>query len=564
MRGFEAVRSDMLPGVLGVLLLKLRVNPEMTETSVAEPPDTGEDAEEGPGENRLREPLSLLILFLVCLCAVALLKPDGDPDLFARLAVGKLVVETGQVTVHDPFSYTPKKPEWIDHEWGAGVVFYAVASVAGQKGLLILKALLMFGTLVFMYLRARRATGQPPSLMYHLLLVGALHLGFLATIRAQTLTFFLFSAWLYLLERARDGDWRHAWFIPVSGLIWANLHGGFLAGLGLIILFTVGQWLQRGNVGRFVALALGTGLTSLINPYGPKYWSYLLDATTMTRANIGEWAPVNLLGLEPVFFGFQFLVVLTGAALLSKASKKELPDYGTLLTLIVTAALGLRVMRHTTFFIIASAPFVWTWMSSLVQRWAAQPGRSEAIQARLTPLVQASYYGLSRGLLLVWAVLMLSSTPFRIVLFPMFPVRAVDFIAQNNLKGNLLIPFNFGAYAIWRLYPDCLVAMDGRYETVYEDSTYQAVQNFFAGGKGAREFLEQFPHDIILLSPRNDGMETNLSQRTDWTVAYEDPRARVYVRASRMQEWRSLAPPDSADLFYPKNKPSYAGGESRP
>lgn len=532
--------------------MKLRLNPELTDGAEA-----ADEAETAPGENRLREPLGILILFLLCLCVAAVLKPDSDPDLFARLAVGKLVVETGQVSTNDPFSYTPKAPKWIDHEWGAGVLFYLVASAAGQKGLLSLKALLMFGTLAFMYLRARRATGRAPSLFFHVLLVGALYVGFLTSIRAQTLTFFLFSAWLYLLERVRDGNWRLAWLLPVSGVVWANLHGGFLAGLGLIFLVAIGQRLQGRSSARLFALGCVVGLSSLVNPYGLDYWAYLWDATMMSRAHIGEWAPLSLFGSPALFLGFKLLLLLAIVALRGMASRSESPDYATILTLGVSAVLGLAVMRHTTFFVIASAPVVWAWMASLLKRGSGAGGPMQALRTWNSPLVEASYYGVSRGLLLVGTILALSSSPFRIVLFSEFPTAAVDFIAQNHLRGNLLIPFNFGGYAIWRLYPDCRVAMDGRYETVYKDSTYQAVRNFFAGGPGWSEFLDQYPHDLILVSPRRDVTEKNLAGRTDWQLSYQDEKSLVYVRKEAVRAWVPNQAVSRMDVFSTAQKPRY-------
>jgi len=517
----------------------------------------GEESPETRSTNRFRERLSVVILAFVCLTAVTLLKPDGDPDIWARLAAGKLILETGQVVRPDPFSYTPTTPEWIDHEWGAGVVFYIVAAMAGQRGLLLLKASLMFGTLTFMYLRARRATGRPPSLIFHVLLVGAMTLGFVASIRAQAFTFFLFSAWLYVLERAREGRWGFAWLIPLSGVLWANLHGGFLAGVGLIVLFAGGEFIRRGPAARFGALAAITAAASLINPYGFRYWSYLLDATTMDRSTIAEWRPMNLFGSESVFLGFKILLALTAVALIRKAFDRDLPDPGTLATLLVTAAIGLRVARHSTFFIIASAPFVWSWLTSMWRRFAPANSAAHGIPLAIAPVLEASYYGISRGLLLLWTILTLTTTPMRIVLFDEFPVRAVDFIAQNRLHGNLLVPFNFGSYAIWRLYPSCRVSMDGRYETVYQDSTFRAVRNFFGGGPGWSEFLDKFPHEIIL-SPRNKQVEDNMARRADWVMAYSDERHRVYVPVAQAGEWPPLAPHAGGDPFRTQDKPRYA------
>ncbi len=89
------------------------------------------------------------------------------------------------------------------------------------------------------------------------------------------------------------------------------------------------------------------------------------------------------------------------------------------------------------------------------------------------------------------------------------------------------VPFNFGSYASWRLYPACRVAVDGRYETVYLDSTFRAV-------------------------------DSNMAKRSDWSVAYEDARYRVYVRAAEQRDWPPLSAHGEEDPFSTADKPRFA------
>lgn len=510
------------------------------------------------GADRWREPITLLILLLASVFAVVVLfKPDFDPDIWSRLAVGKLVTETGTVTTDDPFSYTPKKPEWIDHEWGAGVVFYAVALVGHQKGLIAFKGLLLFGTILFIYLRCRRDLGRPPSLIFHLLLIGGFYLGFVATIRAQAFTYFFFSAWLYLLERENSGPTKAGWLIPVSAVLWANLHGGFLAGVALPFVYAAGAFLSHGRYRRLSVLAVLAALASLVNPYGVKYWSYLADAVSMSRSGITEWRALDLLDLHPAFLGFKILLALTVVFLVLRTAEDDLPEPSALLTLLVTAVVGLRVERHTTFFVIAAAPFVHSSLSARWLRFVGGQAAARRLSQAVPQLLPALAHGLGRGVLLTLLIGALSVAPARVRFLRQVPVRAVEFISQNRLSGNLLVPFNFGSYATWRLYPACRVSMDGRYETVYLDSTYEAVKDFFRSGPGWADFLVAQPPDIILVSPRSAAVEANLGSRPEWHLAFEDEVSRVYVRAETSRGF--LAPKISprSDPFDPSGMPAY-------
>jgi hypothetical protein len=56
-----------------------------------------------------------------------------------------------------------------------------------------------------------------------------------------------------------------------------------------------------------------------------------------------------------------------------------------------------------------------------------------------------------------------------------YPVEAADWLQESGASGRLLVSFNDGSYALWRLHPALLVSMDGRYEEVYPESTVEDV-----------------------------------------------------------------------------------------
>src|SRR5512136_2581501 len=82
----------------------------------------------------LKKVLLHLALVLTAL-SLALLTSMPDFDLWARLAVGSIVFQTGHVLKQDIFSYLPTKALWIDHEWGSGVVLYGFVRCFGDHGL---------------------------------------------------------------------------------------------------------------------------------------------------------------------------------------------------------------------------------------------------------------------------------------------------------------------------------------------------------------------------------------------------------------------------------------------
>ena len=50
------------------------------------------------------------------------MQQGADPDLFARVAMGRLIHTSMSIPMQDPFAYTPVKDIWIDHEWLSGLL----------------------------------------------------------------------------------------------------------------------------------------------------------------------------------------------------------------------------------------------------------------------------------------------------------------------------------------------------------------------------------------------------------------------------------------------------------
>ena len=178
----------------------------------------------------------------------------ADGDLWAKLALGASVWFHGDLIRHDIFAFTPVLPKYIDHEWGSGVIFFAVLQFFGSGGLMLVKTLLCLGAIAFPLNAARRNGGNRLVLMLWAIPCGLCILpGYIPTVRSHAFTYFFFGATLWCLEEMKRGHRRAAWCLPVIVLLWTNLHGGFVAGLGTIAVYAAESILLRQNVKAFVA-----------------------------------------------------------------------------------------------------------------------------------------------------------------------------------------------------------------------------------------------------------------------------------------------------------------------
>lgn len=453
----------------------------------------------------------------------------ADNDLWGYLSFGRVFWEDGYFPFHDIFSYTPTKPLWVYHEWLTGVIFYIIYKYSGPAGLQLLRYVVILFTIYLIYLTALKKGGNPLAaaiaLIPAMLLISFGHV----PIRAQIFTYLFFILTLYILEDAKKTQkWTVLWWLPPIQILWCNFHGGFVAGFGLIGLYALGEGLSGGKYVPYIKLGLIATLATLINPYGIKYWTYMIYAVAMPRPEIEEWMSVvdairNHYQTLPVYI---FLVLAFLSSLfLAFRRKRGLTDF---FVLAVTIYLGCMHIRHNILFALVFGSFVPVMLCEYWEKWKAEGlffTRRLWVPRSLAVVLLFSLYLLSNPSLFLTAVPSFALlTPA-----PIFPVSAVNWIKANDIRGNILPHFDWGEYLIWTCYPACRVAMDGRYETVYKDQVSQEYFDFLKGREKWDVFLRKYPHDMVLIKSKS---RTHLLmlREPSWRVAYADQWSVLFLR----------------------------------
>jgi hypothetical protein len=488
-------------------------------------------------DRRIYPPHFLIILLLLIMIFAAFPRNLADPDLWGYLAFGRLFWETGRLPYNDVFSYVTTKQVWIYHEWLTGILFYPLYKYTGGTGLQCLKIFLGLGTVALMCVTARLRGAQFWGLVFIIFLTkGFLSFGY-SPVRAQIFTYFFFVLTLFLLESGRQENrwWRLAWLVPIQ-ILWCNFHGGFLAGLGLVAIYAVGEALSGRIFWPYGLVLLSSGLATLINPYGMEYWSFILDAASMPRPEIPEWfSLIDALqnGLDQGQVYYFITLTIFAAALMWQAKWKDLTAG---LALAVTWYLGYKHLRHQVFFYLLMGAYLGgpfsLYLTDLVNRLQI-PEQWRRLDRRLILvgyLVTFSYFAyqvISHGPLSL-------ETPevpgAREEIY--YPAGAVTYIRSHNLCGKLLADFNWGEYLLWELYPQCQVAIDGRYETVYPEKVVRSYMNFRYVKSGWQDFLEEYPPDMILL-PKISKIFNLMQKSPNWREAYADRGCGLFVRKER-------------------------------
>lgn len=441
----------------------------------------------------------------------------ADGDLWAKLALGAEVWLRGALPGQDRFSFTPTLPSYVDHEWGAGLVFYGVLRLVGPGGLMALKISLALGAL-FTALAAARRLGTNWNALLVLALPAAACLvpGFGPVIRSHTFTYCFFGITLLCLELIRAG--QNLAIIPLTVMmaVWTNVHGGCVAGLGTIGVYTACALLERKRVKPLLLAAAAGFLATFANPHGAKFWLVLLPGVLHPRTRITEWQPLPLFASDAFLpFRILFLVVLVAVLLgWRRAEKKSWPG---LVMLALTAYLGWRSRRHAPFFAVTALAFAAPFLE------AAGTALTEIIRRKIKPAVAVlALY----GVLAAYAAAQFLPRASFVVLAPIphDPVREMDILSLAEAEGNLATPFGWGSYCAWRLHPRVKISMDGRYEATFPESTFQLNNDFYEKrGTNWDRLIREFPVDYVLLEYHQERLRPADLLDKGYVLIWENP-----------------------------------------
>jgi len=494
----------------------------------------------------VQKPVLLLFALIVLnFTAAALHYREVDPDLFARVATGKIIVDSGAVPHQDIFAFTPTKTVWLDHEWLLSPLFYLTAKNGGDLGLFVLKLLscsLFFLLLLSALIKRTAGSSRGAALLWLVILIPDLFNPWLPTIRCQALTFLAFATLLYAFVRHGQGSSKTLWALPPLFIIWTNGHGGVLAGLGTLALLVLRNLCERKYLLFFIGIACAAAL--LVNPYGIEYIVFLFEAGLKTRELVPEWDSVDVL----TFHGAYFLLV---AALFFIGSLRSNSPYRheAIYVGAPIAVAGFFSQRLTPLFFMWALLWglpAWLWFIEYVRKYL--PGfslrmqRSVVITAAMFSLYSAGYIALHLPLI------------SRFTLdYSAYPVRELDWLRSHYRGGKLLVHFNEGSYALWKLYPHFQISLDGRYEEVYPDSTVNRVLHALTiHSPLQRTALASLNPDFVLLHRASEERARHKEFFGEFTPVFDGERFSILAKSSgaapTLQSDRSVLPMWDADF----------------
>lgn len=450
-----------------------------------------------------------------------------DPDLWWHLRAGQWIVETGLIPHTDPFSFTRAGHAWVAHEWLSEVVFYELWKHGGAAALIVFSAVITTAGFMLLYLRCpgKRHWAAAATV------VGAWASAASWGARPQMFTFVLASLLLWLIEVGESRPVLLLW-VPPLFLLWINLHAGFALGPALLLAYGIGllaetafgdtPWAQaRPILLRVLLLVVACMALLPLNPSGAQLYRYPLDTLRSPgmRSFIGEW-------FSPDFHEWLYrpLLLVWLLVLIALSGSRSRPRARVIVPLLLTAFAALDAVRHIPIFAAVAMPVI---AAALPYTSVSVSGsQRRSVLSRFRPLFIAAVVILMAALALMkWTTLARGQEAREAT---QFPQKAVDVLHAGDYPRRLFVYYDWGGYALWRLYPEYRVFVDGRAD-LYGDDLLRQFKTAVQLRTGWQDVLDGWDVQAVLLPP-SCALAQALLLDSKWRTAFGDSQSILLLR----------------------------------
>jgi hypothetical protein len=296
-------------------------------------------------------------------------------------ALGRIITARGAIVNGVPFAAAPAA-HWHNVIALAELAFWGLQSTLGDRGLALAQALAVgvaFGTLAIdaVSAGATRRSAASACLLTALGIAPAL-----VIVRVQLFSLALFPVLLALLRADARRRSRKIWLSAPLLALWANLHGGVLAGLALTLLY-LGLVRLRERPTHTVAIMALCVLALCANPAGTDVFAYFrgLLGNEAAQRGAGMWGPLS--PSSPAD-----LLLMAAAAVLAARAWRAGPRLWERVAIVLLAAMTVHAARSG----------IWLLFVLLAPAAVGTPVRS-AWRARTVALAAAGSVGIVLGCL---------------------------------------------------------------------------------------------------------------------------------------------------------------------
>ena len=320
---------------------------------------------------------------------------------------------------------------------------------------------------------------------------------------------------------------RNLWLLPPLFALWANLHIQFVYGLAVLVLAAATQelsfWMAKLDAGmervsyehrrRLWTVTVLSVLATFFNPYTWRIYRVVMEVATqrLPFGIIMELARPDF--RSPFDYMVAALALFAALVLGKKILRGRLFAW---ILLIAATSISLRTIRDEWMAVIVAVLIV-----------AAGTAARESLPEQMPPLQRLATAAITALLVLVAANGRgLSNAAMAQRVASVFPAKAADMVAQNNISGPLFNDFAWGGYLIWKL-PGLPVSIDSRTNLYGDARIARSLDTFNCVGWQTDPELAA-AH--VVIGQAGECLSSALQADPKYELVYRDETAVVFVR----------------------------------
>ncbi len=469
--------------------------------------------------------------------------PIRPHDFWWHIAVGKAILENGQIPLVDIYSYTAYATPYPSYQvfWLMEILLYSIFRAGGAALIVFIQSLVLTSAYLLVLLTCLHQSNDWRVAAFSTAFAVALGINDW-NVRPQVISFLLGAVFLYLIQRLRSGL-NPAWAIilPLLMVIWVNSHGTFLLGI-LFVSLWMGEELWRLIIVRWKVgtstnfcqvlvpglILLITTLACFVNPAGFGILKYLrtLLGHSVVQNLVVEWAPPKMNTLVGGLFFTSLL--MTGIILVFSPRR---PTFFHLLGFLAMALLSCLTSRGIIWYGMVMAPVVAGHSHALWVHVRRNKDLPKNYQGK--PLINWMFLCVIFGLGIItlpWFKEHLPMPELKAGLISReTPIQATEYILQNHSPGKMFHAMSFGSFLIWAAYPEYQVFVDSRIE-LYPLAIWQDYLEISNAVGDWEEKLDRYGVNTLMLSQiEQPGLVEAVLSTDRWELVFSDHSALVFV-----------------------------------
>jgi hypothetical protein len=502
----------------------------------------------------------LLFLLFLMLFSYSL-HTISDLDVWLHLKTGEWIIQHYQIPKTSLFSFPTENSPWYDVYWLFQVLIFLIYKISGINGLIFFKVSVLALSFFFLFNIRDKEKNSDYTIPVASLMLAILISNERFIIRPELMSYLFLAIYLYVLYTYKYYGSKYIYLLPVLNIIWVNMHGLYVMGLVLVLAYLFGElimWkvpalsfsddshvLKGKRYLTIVYLFFILVLSSFINPYPSETILMPLQlfkglkgiTPQLGTPGIPELIPPfseHLLFPTQVVFYYKILIILSIFSFLINIRKINVTH------LLVYAAflyISLKARRNISYFAIIAAPVmslnIRSFISDIRYRlegkgrvWKYGKVLTSVFQITLILTITFYIYDVTTNR---YYIRDRSNKRFGLGISAItFPVKAVDFILENDIKGNMFNNTFVGDYLIWRCYPERKTFVDGRLDFSGRYLFHYTDPVFWDN------IVNTYNINYALIgygwSPNTMPLIKMLFNSNDWILVYFDDIAAIFIK----------------------------------